>query len=242
MSSKRRRDYKAILQELLEALEDKDMDCALKVVVGDFEAAVWQAFSAGIIIYYKYNINFRIDLYNIYRKNLYIQYYTIQYNIFIVFPDVTTKGCSFHWCQAVWRKTQALGLQTAYNTDVATNSYIRRLLALPYIPHQHISTCFQELKGRANSPQLQTLCEYIQSTWIDSTVWSPFTWYVYINVITNIKMLCASSVNRPTVYFISRPVNSVILFLGLSSIKQSEPTTMWRVGTDASTARLVDPN
>ena len=50
MSSKRRRDYIAILQELLEALEDRDMDCALKVVVGDFEAAVWQAFSPGIII------------------------------------------------------------------------------------------------------------------------------------------------------------------------------------------------
>ena len=128
-----------------------------------------------------------------------------------MFPDVTTKGCSFHWCQAVWRKTQGLGLQTAYNTDVATNSYIRRLLALPYIPHQHISTCFQELKGRANSPQLQTLCDYIQSTWIDSTVWPPSTWYVYINVIINnvktyvkrnyiTKMLYASSFN--SVYFI----------------------------------------
>ena len=110
--------------------------------------------------------------------------------IFIVFPD-----CSFRWCQAVWRKTQALRLQTAYNTDVATYSFIRRFLALPYIPHQHISTCFQELKGRANSPQLQTLCDYIQSTWIDSGH-SPHGMYIifyikiYINVITNRKMSC----------------------------------------------------
>ena len=30
-----------------------------------------------------------------------------------VFPTVTRLGCFFHWSQAIWRKVQELGLQTA---------------------------------------------------------------------------------------------------------------------------------
>jgi len=30
------------------------------------------------------------------------------------FPDASIKGCCFHYSQAVWRKIQESGLQTAY--------------------------------------------------------------------------------------------------------------------------------
>ena len=49
-------------------------------------------------------------------------------------PDVEVKGCAFHWTQAVWRKVQLLGLQTAYTDDKAINSFVRRLMALPFYP------------------------------------------------------------------------------------------------------------
>ena len=54
------------------------------------------------------------------------------------FPDVRRRGCTFHWTQAVWKKVQSLGLQPAYQTDPPTHSYIRKLLALPMLPAEHI--------------------------------------------------------------------------------------------------------
>ena len=39
------------------------------------------------------------------------------------------RGCAFHWSQAVWRKAQELGLQTAYSKEVSTNKFIGELLS-----------------------------------------------------------------------------------------------------------------
>jgi len=42
-----------------------------------------------------------------------------------VFPDATMKGCCFHYGQAVWRKIQQSGLQTAYTDRKKTHSFLR---------------------------------------------------------------------------------------------------------------------
>ena len=86
------------------------------------------------------------------------------------------KGCAFHWAQAVWRKTQELGLQTSFNNDSATNRYIKQLLALPYLPHQHIKDCLEQLKDEASTPATLELCEYIKTFWMESNVWPPSSW------------------------------------------------------------------
>ena len=61
-----------------------------------------------------------------------------------VMSNIEVKGRTFHWTQTVWRKVQELGLQTAYTNDKATNSYIRRLMALPLLPHETISAMFEQ--------------------------------------------------------------------------------------------------
>ena len=43
-----------------------------------------------------------------------------------VFPDVHLMGCLFHWNQALWRKVQELGLQSAYSTCRAINRPVIR--------------------------------------------------------------------------------------------------------------------
>ena len=40
------------------------------------------------------------------------------------FREVQLLGCAFHWNQALWRKLQELGLQTAYMRDRTTNGSI----------------------------------------------------------------------------------------------------------------------
>ena len=54
-----------------------------------------------------------------------------------VLPTVQIFGCFFHWAQAVWRKVQALGLQSTYTSNNATHKYIKKLMSLPYLPAAH---------------------------------------------------------------------------------------------------------
>ena len=66
-----------------------------------------------------------------------------------VLPEVQLLGCAFHWNQALWRKVQELGLKTAYTSDQATNTYIRRLMALPLLPHEITEATYESLKAEA---------------------------------------------------------------------------------------------
>ena len=52
-------------------------------------------------------------------------------------------------------------------------------MALPFLPHEHIRHMFQQLKDLATTPVLQSLVNYINDTWINSTVWSPENWSVF---------------------------------------------------------------
>lgn len=101
------------------------------------------------------------------------------------FPDVLNgvevKGCVFHWIQAVWRKVQELGLQSAYMNDDATQKYIRKLFALPFLPATHIRPMFERLVSddvKGNSPSLGSLTEYIRNTWFTG-IFTPESWSVF---------------------------------------------------------------
>ena len=90
-----------------------------------------------------------------------------------VMPEVHIMGCSFHWNQAVWRKVQELGLQTAYMKDQAINRYIRRIMALPFLPYEVIPTVYQSLRDEVSTEPLEQLAEYVGETWVRSNLHSP---------------------------------------------------------------------
>ncbi|XP_068250151.1 uncharacterized protein [Palaemon carinicauda] len=97
-----------------------------------------------------------------------------------VFPDVVMRGCAFHWGQAVWRKAQEFGLQSAYTSDTKTYKFVRQLLSLPYVPDDHIEGLFLRFyRKAAGSQQLLNLLEYIHNTWISSEMWPPKAWCVF---------------------------------------------------------------
>ena len=97
-----------------------------------------------------------------------------------VFPKIEIKGCAFHYTQAVWRHVQKLGLTTPYAEDSGTYKFIRKLMALCLLPNQHIQPVFERLKDDATTNELKSLTEYIQRTWISSTIWSPEAWSVFM--------------------------------------------------------------
>jgi len=44
-----------------------------------------------------------------------------------VFADIAIRGCVFHMTQAIWRKVQERGLQTAYGRDRRLHTLIRQV-------------------------------------------------------------------------------------------------------------------
>ena len=100
-----------------------------------------------------------------------------------VFYDAQIQGFVFHWTQAIWRKVQDLGLTTVYKSDDAVYKYIKQLMALPFLPHEHIQPMFCLLKDLATSVPLQNLVQYIHDAWIDSALWSPNRWSIFLRSV-----------------------------------------------------------
>ena len=74
---------------------------------------------------------------------------------------------------------QELGLQVPYTNDEAVYLYIRKLMALPFLPRHEIPPMFDRLSVLAQCEPLHTLIHYIQCQWIESTIFAPKDWSVY---------------------------------------------------------------
>ncbi|CAH1239166.1 Hypp5743 [Branchiostoma lanceolatum] len=95
-------------------------------------------------------------------------------------PRVVIHGCAFHWSQAVLRHAKDhLGLQRAYIYDKGTRSFIRLVLARPFLPSEHIVPMFLRLQRKASTPALRALMDYVDSTWIGSRLQPPSSWSVF---------------------------------------------------------------
>ena len=56
---------------------------------------------------------------------------------------------------------QELGLQTAYSGDDAVYKYIRKIMALPFLPFGEILPMFVCIEPQAKTEQLRSLFDYV---------------------------------------------------------------------------------
>ena len=95
------------------------------------------------------------------------------------FLNVSHFGCSFHWKQAVLRKTKQLGFSAAYVKPGKIRETVQKLLCLPYLPTEKIEDVFLFVKSEAPL-KLSPLFNYIHRVWVSPTaLWSPQNWSVY---------------------------------------------------------------
>ncbi|XP_050402257.1 uncharacterized protein LOC126818746 [Patella vulgata] len=81
--------------------------------------------------------------------------------------------------QAVWRKIQENGLQTAYSQKDAVYKFFRKVLALPFLPAEHILPTFNKLEEKATTDQIKVVMKYIMDNWLTSNIWTIPTWSVF---------------------------------------------------------------
>ena len=52
-------------------------------------------------------------------------------------------------------------------------------MALPFLPYAEIPAAFAKLQSSANNDALEKVMQYIQNTWVNSTIFPPEAWSVY---------------------------------------------------------------
>ena len=63
--------------------------------------------------------------------------------------------------------------------DEGTYCFVRKLLCLPFLPSNHIEPIFRAMCEFNTAQRLVPLLEYIDSTWMKSTVWPVECWSVF---------------------------------------------------------------
>ncbi len=94
------------------------------------------------------------------------------------FPQARVRGCLFHFCQAIWRKVQTLGLAVRYKEDDAFNRIVRRASALPLVPRDEIHNVWMQAMNESDDPEIMRL------TWVDElvAVFPAELWWQYDNL------------------------------------------------------------
>ena len=87
-----------------------------------------------------------------------------------VYPLITIYGCWFHYTQCIWRKTQKLGLSNAFKNNFQIQTFVRQLMAIPFLPASLIVPTHSFLEiPRVNDTekiQLEKLQKYFTKHWI----------------------------------------------------------------------------
>ena len=55
------------------------------------------------------------------------------------FPNIETKGCYFHYAQALYRKCCELGMKTMYHNDEEVRTWVKKMMALPLVHFGNLS-------------------------------------------------------------------------------------------------------
>lgn len=110
-------------------------------------------------------------------------------------------GCHFHFAQNIWAHVQQLGLQSKYTDDEDFALNIKMLIALAYVPREHVVEAFEELMNtefyiddntKDYNVEIQNLVGYFESTYIGAfnrlgqrknPLYSIATWNVYDAVL-----------------------------------------------------------
>ena len=94
-----------------------------------------------------------------------------------------TKYCGSNVWTSLPSQVQELELASAYQNDNRVGDLVRQLMALSMIPLAEVRGQYQRLRGRAQTPAMQSLFDYFERTWLSSTTWSVSSWNMYKQAI-----------------------------------------------------------
>ncbi|WAR30516.1 hypothetical protein MAR_033058 [Mya arenaria] len=113
---------------------------------------------------------------------------------------------------------------------------VKSLLALPFLPPQHIESAFRRLREKATTPKLEILCEYIDHQWMFYSCWTVREWSCYRqSVRTN------NDCGGWHIWINCKAGRSNLQFYVLVPLLQREAETVGKTNTACVRAHLVPP-
>ena len=102
-----------------------------------------------------------------------------------------------------------------YSNEDATYAYIRKLMALLFLPEQEIQPMFERPSVHAQTEPLVQLVEYVQHQWIDNAMFPPKDWSIFRQPIRSINDIEGwhNALNRHANHRVHLPFYSLIELL-----------------------------
>lgn len=86
------------------------------------------------------------------------------------FAETEIHGCLFHFGQCLWRNVQQSNLQVRYNTDIEFAVNVRKLMALAFVPEDHVIDAYNDLIQSDyyddHEQELSPIVDYFEVTWL----------------------------------------------------------------------------
>ena len=89
------------------------------------------------------------------------------------FPTVRIRGCYFHFSKAILSKIKDLGLFTPYKNDRRLNQFIRKFIAIGFLPVFYVRQKFHQVLQEASTrllvcrfTNLSVFLNYFEATWL----------------------------------------------------------------------------
>jgi hypothetical protein len=84
------------------------------------------------------------------------------------FAGIKIRGCYFHFNQAIWQYIANCGLRNSYLTDTRYLLWIKKIVALSFIPLDKVTKAFA-----ISDRMVQDFIDYFKSTWlVNTSIWN----------------------------------------------------------------------
>lgn len=86
-----------------------------------------------------------------------------------VYPNAQIRGCWFHYCKALRKKSRALGLESLHKKNANAAMILKELMSLPLLPSEKFVEGFDQIKRLIEEHELvkeyKRLIGYFEKYW-----------------------------------------------------------------------------
>ena len=145
-----------------------------------------------------------------------------------IFPGIQVNGCYFHFAKALWHKVQQIGLAQAYRQDANIRMFIRKVMAIGFLPLNIVRLNWNGLRNSHQTraltqlyPALRRFIVYFQNTWMNRNgAFRPARWNVWGRPMEYRTNNAVESYNRAWNWFVATRRPSIWHFI--TKLKQRQ--------------------
>ena len=137
-----------------------------------------------------------------------------------VYPGTKLYGCWFHYTQAIWKHIQKYGLASSYRHMTELESFLRQIMAIPFLPGDLIHSTYSFLQipalPRIEKLKLDDFLKYFKRSWLIQVKSNELSIFDLENVTNNgaesyhARLKCLFKTSHPQIWKFMDTLNTTI--------------------------------